>query len=136
MKDAASWPLVLLPQRWTLYRLPPEAPWPPEALRTPWAFLARTPDEVSLLLPEDVPAPEGGRAQGPWRGFRVATVLDLGLVGVLAGLSQTLAAAGVPLLAVSTHDTDYLFVPAERLEAATQALRQAGYRLLEETDAR
>ena len=122
-----SWPLELLPGRWHLYRLPPGTPWPPQALQTPWAFLARTPDEVSLLLPEDVPAPEGSRTQGPWRALRVAVTLDFDLVGVLAGLSRALAEADVPLLAVSTFDTDYLFVPAARLEDALAALRRAGY---------
>ncbi len=136
MKPAPSWPLALLPQRWMLYRLPPEAPWPQAALTHPWAFLARTPEEVSLLLPEEVSPPRAGRVQGPWRALRVATTLDLSLIGVLAGLSQILAAAEVPLLAFSTFDTDYLFVPAERLTTALQALRQAGYPVVEEHHAR
>lgn len=136
MSTPTSWPLALLPQRWMLYRLPPDAPWPPEVRAAPWAFLARTSDEVSLLLPEDVPAPKGSRAQGPWRGLRIATTLDFSLVGVLAALSQVLAAAGVPLLAVSTYDTDYFFVPAADLEVAVEALQQAGHRISEETDAR
>ncbi len=119
----------MLPGRWRLYRLPPEAPWPLEALRSPWAFLARTPEEVSLLLPEEVPPPAEGQAHGPLRGLRLVPPLDLSLVGVLAALSRTLAQAGVPLLALSTYDTDYLFVPAEQWEAALAALRAAGYPL-------
>lgn len=119
--------LRLLPGTWRIVRLPGDAPWLHEALRSPWAFLARTPDEVSLLLPEEVPAPEGSRTHGPLRGLRVEGTLDFALVGVLAGLSRALAEAGVPILAFSTYDTDYLFVPADRCAEAVRALRGAGY---------
>lgn len=128
------WPLQMLPQRWMLYRLPGDASWPRQALAAPWAFLSRTPDEVTLLLPEEVPAPEGSRAQGPWRGLRVAATLDFDLVGVLAGITHPLAEAGVSVLALATFDTDYLFVPADQWETALAALRRAGYPLLEAKD--
>lgn len=119
--------LRLLPGTWRIVRLPGDAPRLHEALRSPWAFLARTPDEVSLLLPEEVPASEGSRTHGPLRGLRVEGTLDFALVGVLAGLSRALAEAGVPILAFSTYDTDYLFVPADRCAEAVRALRGAGY---------
>ncbi len=124
-----GWTLETLAGHWTLYRLPEKSAWPSEALHSSWAFLARTPEEVSLLLPEDLPAPQGGRAEGPWRALRVAGTLDFALVGVLAELSQALAAAGVPILAVSTYDTDYLFVPADRFSEAIAALQAAGHRI-------
>ncbi len=126
----SGWTLEIVTGRWILYRLPGESAWPPEALQSSWAFLARTPEEVSLLLPEDLPAPQGGRAEGPWRALRVAGTLDFALVGVLAELSRALAAAGVPILAVSTYDTDYLFVPADRFSEAIAALQAAGHRVM------
>ena len=54
-------------------------------------------------------------------------VLPMDAVGVLAGLCAALAAAGVPVFAISTHDTDWLLVSAERFEAARRALEGAGH---------
>ena len=47
-------------------------------------------------------------------------------VGVLAGLAAPLAAAGVSVLAVATHDTDWLLVPARDVERAAAALAASG----------
>jgi hypothetical protein len=48
---------------------------------------------------------------------------------VLAGLSGVLAAAGIPIFALSTHDTDYVLVPMSEVDRARYALALAGYRL-------
>ncbi len=51
------------------------------------------------------------------------------LTGVLASLASPLAAAGVPIFALSTFDTDYLLIPGDALEQALGALDAAGHRL-------
>jgi hypothetical protein len=53
--------------------------------------------------------------------------LDFNLVGIIAGLSGTLADAGVSIFALSTYDTDYIMVKQPDLDRALAALRQAGY---------
>lgn len=62
--------------------------------------------------------PEGGSRNGPWRALRVGGPLPLGLTGGLA-------AAGVPIFVVATHDTDHVMVPAPVDGAAVAALRAA-----------
>ncbi len=120
--------LLRLPVAFAVWRLPPDAAWPAAAHTARWAFVARTPDEVSLILPAGGPAPSGARqAPGLWHGWRVAGVLDFAWVGLLAELSAVLAQAGIPLLAVSTFDTDYIFVRAEQRAAAEAAWRAAGW---------
>lgn len=64
-----------------------------------------------------------------WRALVVAGPLDHALTGILASIAAPLAAADVPVFAISTFDTDYLLVPAERAGAAADALRGAGHRL-------
>lgn len=64
-----------------------------------------------------------------WRGLVIEGTLDFGMTGVLAAISQVLAAAQVSIFAISTYDTDYIFVKADKLEAACEALRRAGYGL-------
>lgn len=63
---------------------------------------------------------------GGWAAIEVEGPLDHGLTGVLAGLSGTLAAAGVPIFAVSTYDTDVLLVETRHLDRAVAALRASG----------
>jgi hypothetical protein len=57
----------------------------------------------------------------------VAGSLHHDLVGVLATISATLAAARIPILAISTFDTDWIVVPEDRLPRASLALRAAGH---------
>ena len=73
--------------------------------------------------------PEGVRRQGGWRCLAVRGPLPFELTGVLASLASPLAAAAVPIFAVSTFDTDYLLIPGDDLEAAVAALDAAGHRL-------
>jgi enamine deaminase RidA (YjgF/YER057c/UK114 family) len=74
-----------------------------------------------VAVPPDVPLEPG------WRALSVAGPLDLGLTGVLASLAAPLAEAGVPLLAIGTHDTDHLLVKAADLDRALAALAAAGH---------
>jgi hypothetical protein len=46
---------------------------------------------------------------------------------VLASVAEPLARARINLLAISTFDTDYVLVPAERLEEVRLALSEAGH---------
>ena len=64
------------------------------------------------------------------RGYvamRVEGTLAPELVGVLASLAKPLADAGIPILAIGTHDTDYVLVRAADLERAVGALQRAGH---------
>jgi uncharacterized protein len=106
--------LTLLDGELAVERHPPDAPVPsPEG---PLWSVTRTADELSVIRP----------GQG-WRAFAVEGPLDHGLTGVLASIAAPLAAAGVPIFAVSTYDTDYVLVPAGRVEDAAVALRGAGH---------
>ena len=95
----------------------------------PFCFLCKTDLELSLLCETSaVPADTLAREDG-WRGLRVRGPLDFGLTGILAGISGALAASGIPIFAVSTFDTDYIFVKSEYLGAAEAALKEAGYKI-------
>ncbi len=123
-------PLTLhrLPGRWAVCRLAADAPLPAWALAGAWFSVTRTADELSVVCAE-AEAPETGQAERGWLALRVAGPLDFGLVGVLAALAGPLAQAGVSLFAVSTYDTDYVLIKAEREAEAVRALTAAGHRL-------
>lgn len=88
--------------------------------------VTRTADELSLVLPQDR-VPDGVPAERGWRAMAVRGPLDFTLVGILAALTAPLARAGVPVFALSTHDTDWLLVRDHDLAAAIAALEAAGH---------
>lgn len=106
-------------------RLPPDADVPTWALHGTVCSVTRTPDELSVICAwRTVPA-DLARV-GPWIAFAVDGPLDFGLVGVMASLAGVLAAAGIPMLAISTHDTDWILVRSERADDARTAFETAG----------
>ena len=94
--------------------------------------VVRTAAEISVGWATER-VPDGVRAERGWRALGVAGPLDFALTGVLAAIAVPLARAGVSLFAVSTFDTDYVLVRADRLAEAVQALREAGHRVDEES---
>jgi hypothetical protein len=50
--------------------------------------------------------------------------MDFGLTGILAAIATPLAAAEIPIFAISTYDTDYVLVRTASLAAAIAVLRQ------------
>lgn len=92
--------------------------------------MTRTPEELSIVTAESaVPAavPDGVRSEGGFRLLRVAGKLEFSAVGILAALVAPLAEAGIPVLALSTFDTDYLLVRGDRLGEVSAALRACGH---------
>lgn len=71
--------------------------------------------------------PPDAEAQRGFLAFQVAGPIAFSVVGVLAELAGVLAAAGVPILALSTFDTDVLLIAEERAGAATEAIVAAGW---------
>ena len=117
--------LEFLPQKFTVAKLPHNTPIP----EGNFVFTARTDDEYSLLCPtSEIPADALVREDG-WRGMRIVGTLEFSLIGILAKISAALANAGVGIFAVSTFDTDYIFMKEENLVRAKDALLRAGYEI-------
>jgi uncharacterized protein len=84
-------------------------------------------DEVSVLAPEAVIDSLGELVERHDRGWRALTldaVFELTTVGLLAAVARTLASVDIPVMVVSTYDTDHLLVPGARLGHALAALGQ------------
>ena len=93
-------------------------------------FIGKTNEEISLVcLTADAPERTVKRDDG-WKGFRIQGTLDFSLIGVLSKLSGVLAANGIGIFAVSTYNTDYILVKAENFGKASDALSNAGYRVI------
>ena len=92
-----------------------------------FVFMSKTDDEISLVcesayVPQNVLIAEDG-----WKGLKIAGVLDFGLVGIIAKISNILAIVGISVFVVSTYNTDYIFAKAENYEKAIHELENNGY---------
>ncbi|HLB63285.1 MAG TPA: ACT domain-containing protein [Anaerolineales bacterium] len=122
--------LRLFPGRYAACRMDPQAAVPPWAEGGGFVSITRTPDELSIVCPEDrIPATEDG--ERGWKCLQVVGPFAFEVIGVLASLAGALAEAGVPILSVSTYETDFLFVKDHDLGRASNALIQAGHRVVE-----
>jgi hypothetical protein len=126
---SAALALRVLPGRFAVCRLPPDAPLPSWASGARPFCIARSDDELSIVCPTTQlppsPPPEM-RVERDFAALVVRGPLDFALTGILARLAAVLAGAAISLFAFSTFDTDYLLVRADRLAAAVAALVAAG----------
>ena len=121
--------LAVLPYHLAVCQLDPDVNMLPGwVLELPFWSVTRTTSELSLVLPEENVLPDWKSEKG-WRGLMVRGPLDFSLVGILAALAAALAAAGIPIFALSTFDTDYLLVKEPDLFHADDVLTASGYEI-------
>lgn len=108
-----------------------------EMLGRDFVFFARTQDEISLLCPME----SKSRIQDlilveelDYAGFYIDSVLDFSLTGILAELTGILAKADIPVFAVSTFNTDYLFIRKWKAKQAVRELIRAGWEVEDQSD--
>jgi len=118
--------LTVLPDVYAVCRLDAAAKIPAWALTGSFSSVTRTRDELSIVCSQEV-VPEGVEAVKGWRSLKVEGKLPFNLVGVLSSLTSTLAQVDISIFAVSTYDTDYLFLKATDMEKGVAALRNAGH---------
>jgi hypothetical protein len=118
------------PGELAVVQLPPHADLPRWACdddhQPPFWSVARTADELSVICSFDA-LPGSVSASGPYLAFSIDGPLDHSLVGVLAGLLEPLAAAGISVMTQSTFDTDWILVPAGQADAAAESWTGAGH---------
>lgn len=96
-----------------------------------YVFTGRTDEERSLVcITGDVPVNVTDRDDG-WKAFRIQGILDFSLIGILSRIAGILAENEIGIFAVSTFNTDYILTKKENYEKAIEALKQAGYEIIE-----
>jgi hypothetical protein len=118
--------LQLLNETFTINKLPQFADIPSILARGEMCFISRTDEELTIVCP-DFMAPNNVQQELGWRCLKVDATMKLQEVGILESLLQPLSEAGVPIFAVSTYNTDYVFVHDENLVTVVQALQKAGH---------
>src|SRR5215211_1748993 len=107
--------LAVRPDTFAICRLNSDAAIPDWAVAGALFSITRTADELSVVCRQaDVPA--AVKCENDWRCLKVEGTLDFSLIGIMAALAGPLAQAEISIFVISTFDTDYLLVKADKLE--------------------
>lgn len=95
-----------------------------------YVFLARTDEEISLVckaadLPDNATHIEAG-----WKGLKICGILDFGMIGVIAEISNLLAQNKISIFVISTYNTDYIFLKFGYYDHAIRILSENGYKVI------
>ena len=93
-------------------------------------FISATDEENLLIcLTENVPDNFTERIDG-WRALKIQGVLDFSLIGILSKILGLLTEAKIGIAAVSTYNTDYIFVKETDLGKAVETLAEANHKII------
>lgn len=121
--------LDILPGTYAVVKLASGTKIPGWALNGPIWSVTGTVEELSIVCEESRVPSDYDMVERGWAIIKVDGPLDFALTGILASLSQPLAAAKISIFALSTFNTDYLLVKREDLARAKIVLVEAGHRI-------
>ena len=88
--------------------------------------ISRTTDELSIVCLA-IYVPSQVQAEADWACMKLQGPFPFDMTGVLAAFLNPLADTGIGIFAISTFDTDYVLVKADRLGEALATLDRAGH---------
>jgi len=118
--------LRLIKEHFAIHSLSESAVIPAEVFSANMFFIAKTFDEISIVLPQHIVI-ESDEVELGWQALEVVGPLDFTMTGILSNISTALANAKISIFAISTFDTDYILVKEESMSAAIEALRANQY---------
>ena len=95
-------------------------------LGQPFVFTGSTDEERSLVCPTAIVPQNTVERDDGWKALRIIGILDFSLIGILARISSILAENRIGIFAVSTFNTDYIFVKENDFDKSIKALEDAG----------
>lgn len=96
-------------------------------LGQPFVFTGSTDEEKSLVCPTAIVPQNTVERDDGWKALRIMGILDFSLIGILARISGILAENRIGIFAVSTFNTDYIFVKKNDFDKSIKALEDAGF---------
>jgi len=96
-------------------------------LGQPFVFTGSTDEEKSLVCPTAIVPQNILERDDGWKALRINGILDFSLIGILARISGILAENRIGIFAVSTFNTDYVFVKKSDFGKSVKALEDAGF---------
>ena len=96
-------------------------------LGQPFVFTGSTDEEKSLVCPTAIVPQNILERDDGWKALRINGILDFSLIGILARISGILAENRIGIFAVSTFNTDYVFVKKSDFGKSVKVLEDAGF---------
>ena len=121
--------LQLLSENFSIHSMAVTNPIPEVVFAAPIFFIAKTFDEVSIVLPSRIEIISDD-VEPNWRALEVVGPLGFSLTGILSNISTVLANEKISIFAISTFDTDYILVKENTVEKAVDALNANQYQVI------
>lgn len=121
--------LKLLSECFTVHRFPTNNEIPSQVFSAPIYFIAKTFDEVSIVLPDNI-AINSDKSEPNWQALQVVGPLDFSLTGILSDIAAILANEKISIFAISTFDTDYILVKKDTVDNAVNVLKANDYQVI------
>ena len=121
--------LELLDEPFAIHRLNPSGKIPDEVYGESFFNIVKTEEELSIVCRNSLTLNSERCSQG-WSCIKVSGPLQLSTTGIMAKLSKVLAEERISIFAISTYDTDYILVKADKATEAVAALNAAGFRFI------
>lgn len=121
MENTKKLTLSVSSEKLGLCHLGKNIPIPDWAKDISFCSITRTPDELSIVCPQDK-IPAGVMAEKDWLAFKVEGPLGFVMTGIVSSLAKPLADEGISIFYISTYETDYLLVEEKNLEKAKEIL--------------
>jgi hypothetical protein len=112
----------LLNEHFAIHSLSESATIPAEVFSANIFFIAKTFDEISIVLPQSITI-ASDEVELNWQALEVIGPLDFTMTGILSSISTVLANEKISIFAISTFDTDYVLVKEDCMKGAIEALR-------------
>lgn len=126
MKMPTALTLSEINGRFAVCRMDPALKIPDWALEGSFFCVTKTDAELSIVCLEELVCADV-RCERGWRCLKLDGPFSFSLTGILASVLDPLARAEVSIFAISTFDTDYVFVKDQQFQSAVNALSGAGH---------
>jgi hypothetical protein len=122
--------LKLLSECFTVHRFAEHSEIPPQVFSAPIYFIAKTFDEVSIVLPDTIVI-DSDKSEDNWQALQIVGPLDFSLTGILSDIAAILANEKISIFAISTFDTDYILVKKDTVSSAVNVLKANDYHIVQ-----
>ena len=123
--------LKMLKDEYVVVKLPFDFQIPEQILKFDFYNLARTSDELSLVIRNDENFDyKKFEYEDNWSIFRFDSSLDFSLIGVLDGVIKPLSEKNISVFVLSTFDTDYVMFKTENKFKVISILENLEYKFV------
>ena len=123
--------LKMLKGEYVVVKLPFDFQIPEQILKFDFYNLARTSDELSLVIRNDENFDyKKFEYEDNWSIFRFDSSLDFSLIGVLDGVIKPLSGKNISVFVFSTFDTDYVMFKTENKFKVISILENLEYKFV------